>query len=238
MAVSLSTRPLYLQLRDVLAERIATGEWKPGIAIPNETDLAREFGVSPGTMRKALGLLEGERLVNRQQGRGTFVNDQGSEALAIRFSNLRGADGVRIAGLVQHSQITEGRASELECQRLRLRAQEPVYRTRRLRLRGEQPFMVEETSLPAALFPGLAAKRDPSHRIAVLAQQYGMLLGKASERVAIDRASPGIAEALGIAPGTSLMLLDRVVETLDGRPVEWRLARCHLASDYYLAEMS
>ena len=38
-----SNRPLYLQLRDALAERIANGEWKPTAAIPNESDLAREF---------------------------------------------------------------------------------------------------------------------------------------------------------------------------------------------------
>jgi GntR family transcriptional regulator len=64
-----STRPLYLQLRDALAERVAAGEWKPGTAIPNESDLAREFGVSAGTMRKALDLLEDEHLVTRRQGR-------------------------------------------------------------------------------------------------------------------------------------------------------------------------
>ena len=64
-----STRPLYLQLRDALAERIAHGEWKPGTAIPNESDLAREFGVSSGTMRKALDMMEAEHLLTRRQGR-------------------------------------------------------------------------------------------------------------------------------------------------------------------------
>jgi GntR family transcriptional regulator len=49
-----ATRPLYLQLRDTLVERVAKGEWKPGAAIPNEVHLAREFDVSPGTVRKAL----------------------------------------------------------------------------------------------------------------------------------------------------------------------------------------
>ena len=53
---SFSTRPLYLQLRDALAERIATRQWQPGTCIPNEHELAREFGVSTGTMRKALGI--------------------------------------------------------------------------------------------------------------------------------------------------------------------------------------
>jgi DNA-binding FadR family transcriptional regulator len=39
-----------------LVRRITALEWKPGAAIPNEADLAREVGVSPGTMRKALDL--------------------------------------------------------------------------------------------------------------------------------------------------------------------------------------
>jgi GntR family transcriptional regulator len=54
-----SNRPLYLQLRDTLAQRIANGEWKPTAAIPNESDLAREFGVGAGTMRKGY-LMEAE----------------------------------------------------------------------------------------------------------------------------------------------------------------------------------
>ena len=78
-AAPLSNRPLYLQTRDAVAERIAKGIWKTGFAIPNEGDLAREFGVSVGTVRKALGLLEEQHILNRQQGRGTFVNDRGSE---------------------------------------------------------------------------------------------------------------------------------------------------------------
>ena len=106
-----STRPLYLQVRDALATRIATGEWKPTAAIPNESDLAREFGVSSGTMRKALDLLETERLLTRRQGRGTFVNDQASDELAVRYSNIRAPDGERISGEVTVTEISEG-ASE------------------------------------------------------------------------------------------------------------------------------
>ena len=96
-----SNRPLYLQLRDALAERIAGGEWKPGSAIPNESDLAREFGVSAGTMRKALDLMEAERLLTRRQGRGTFVNDHTSDELSARFSSLRASDGSRVCGEVK-----------------------------------------------------------------------------------------------------------------------------------------
>ena len=40
-----TTRPLWLRLRDVLAERVASGTWRAGAIIPNERDLAREFDV-------------------------------------------------------------------------------------------------------------------------------------------------------------------------------------------------
>src|SRR5262245_36034582 len=64
--IMLSKRALYLQVWDALAERITSGAWKPGTAVPNESDLAREFGVSLGTMRKALELMEARRLVTRR----------------------------------------------------------------------------------------------------------------------------------------------------------------------------
>lgn len=234
----LSTRPLYLQVRDALAERIAKGDWKPGTPIPNEGDLARSCGVSPGTMRKALDLLEGERLVTRRQGRGTFVNDQASDELAVRFSNIRGANGERIAGQVESAEVMQGAANERECVRLRLRMHDPVYRVHCVRLHEGRPFMVEEASMPAALFPGLGQSNGFPHRIVDLAQRHGMLLGKAEERLSIGAASPTDAEALRVAPSAPIMVLDRVTLTLDGRPVEWRIGRCHLPAHHYLAEMS
>src|SRR5437870_2469099 len=176
-----SNRPLYLQLRDALAERIAGGEWRPGSAIPNESDLAREFGVSAGTMRKALDLMEAERLLTRRQGRGTYVNDQASDEFAARFSNLRAPDGSRVCGEVKSAEITEGTANELECERLRLQGGDDVYRIHRIRHHKGQVYLVENASLPAALFAGLAQKRGVADRIIVLAQEYGLLLGKAAE---------------------------------------------------------
>lgn len=232
-----SNRPLYLQLRDALAERIASGEWKPGSAIPNESDLARDFGVSAGTMRKALDLMEAERLLTRRQGRGTFVNDQSSDVLAARFSNVRAADGSRVCGEIKSADIAEGRANQLECERLGLRADDHVYRIHRVRHHKGQVYLVEDASLPSNLFPGLAEKASISDRIIVLAQEYGLLLGKAAERVSLGQASPSVAQTLNIPAGSPVMVLDRVVMALDGRPIEWRVGYCHLVDKYYMAEM-
>lgn len=231
-----SARPLYLQARDAIAQRIAAGEWKPRSAIPNESDLAREFGVSPGTMRKALDLLEAEHLVTRRQGRGTFVNDQSSDEHAERYSNIRGRDGERQAGEVKILNAIEAPAHERECSRLRLRSHERVLRIRRLRLVDGKPYMLEDVAMPAALFPGLAAQKDTAQRLGVLAQQFGVLLGKGEERIAIGSAAPDAASALQVAPAATIMVLDRVIYTLEGKPAEWRFAQCLMAGRYYLAE--
>lgn len=106
-----STRPLYLQVRDLLVARIVAGEWKPGGTLPNEVDLARELSVSPGTVRRALEEMESERLIYRRQGRGTFVSDHTSEELAIRYTNIRTSKGVRFAGDIASTEFSAGRSA-------------------------------------------------------------------------------------------------------------------------------
>jgi GntR family transcriptional regulator len=233
-----SNRPLYLQLRDALIERITTGHWQPGAVLPNETDLAHEFGVSPGTMRKALDVLEAEHLITRRQGRGTFVNDPTSEKLAVRFSNIRDASGQRIAGLSETGETARGVATDVEQQRLQLQPKEEVYRVRRYRYHEERVYMVEDASLPCSLFGDLPETIELSGRIVVFAHHHSLLLGKAEERVVISTPGRGIAERLGLPARAPLMTLDRVVFALDGRPVEWRVGYCHLVDEYYAAEMA
>ena len=69
----LGFRPLYQQAIDLVRRKIADGEWPAGSVLPAETRLAQDFGVSVGTVRKALQHLVDERLVERRQGVGTFV---------------------------------------------------------------------------------------------------------------------------------------------------------------------
>ena len=230
-------RPLYLQVHDALIERIGKGDWKPGMAIPNEVELAREFGISSGTMRKALDLLETERVLSRKQGRGTFVNDHSSVSFASRFWRINTSDGTPMIGDTKTIEVVEAPASEEEGRRLCLAHPSNVYRVRRERWHGDRPFMIEEAALPARLFPGLLERTGIEHNVVALAQVYGILLGKAEERISIEAAPAAIADTLRVAPNVHLMLLDRLLLTLDGQPVEWRVAHCHLGGGFYVAEM-
>ena len=71
----------------------------------------------------------------------------------------------------------------------------------------------------------------------MLAQEYGILLGKAEERVSLSGASPASPRSSGSPPARPSWCWTGVVLALDGRPIEWRMGWCHLADRYYMAEM-
>jgi GntR family transcriptional regulator len=229
-------RALYLQVRDALAERIASGGWTPGMAIANENDLARELGVSAGTVRKALELMEAQRLIARRQGHGTFVRDQASDDLAARFCRLRAPGGEGLFNRSVVAEISRGVTSEEERRRLNLGPGEAVYRMQRVRHYRGQPVMVRRAVVPAALFPDLAQRRGAAVSVTSLAQAFGILVGKGEERISICLAPEGVAQALGVTEGTPVMCLERIVLMLEGPPLEWSTAHCHVPGGHYLAE--
>jgi DNA-binding GntR family transcriptional regulator len=118
--VEFATRPLYLQVRDELWDRIVKGTWGPGAALPNEFLLAQELKVSIGTVRKAVDELVAEKAVSRQQGRGTFVLDRKSNQFRRDFDRLRNADGGAIDWRYLHLDVAVEIANDEERRKLRL----------------------------------------------------------------------------------------------------------------------
>ena len=98
--------------------------------------------------------------------------------------------------------------------------------------------MIEKASMPAALFPGLEQHDTLISQVALLARHYGVLLGKVSERIATEPASVEVLESLGVAEGAIVVVLDRVILALDGRPIEWRIGWCNLGGKHYHAEIA
>jgi GntR family transcriptional regulator len=231
------TRPLYLQLRDVLVERIARGEWKPGDAVPNEIDLARELGVSQGTVRRSLDLLEKEHVVIRRQGRGTFVLDPTSPAQLGRYTNIFADNGDRVVGELSAVEVAQGAANQKERKLLLLPPAAEVYRLRRLRSYRGNPFLVEHVVLPVAMFPGVSEREWGSRLLAEIAPRYGVLLAGAVENVTLGVASAATATALHIREGTPVLILERLISTRDGKPAEWRHAECALGGLQYKVTM-
>lgn len=78
--------PLYLRLRRALMECLSSGRWMPGDKLPSEGELARELGVSLGTVQKVLNGLAKEGVLVRRHGHGTFVSvGRGQSQMLLHF---------------------------------------------------------------------------------------------------------------------------------------------------------
>jgi GntR family transcriptional regulator, arabinose operon transcriptional repressor len=89
-----SQLPRYFQIYSALLAQIKTGVLKAGVALPSERHIAEQYGVARLTVVKALDLLEKDGLIDKQQGRGTFVLEQAETQLGtIAF--------IKAGGLVQ-----------------------------------------------------------------------------------------------------------------------------------------
>jgi GntR family transcriptional regulator len=118
-----------------------------------------------------------------------------------------------------------GTASVVEWAKLALRSPRArVLRAARVRYEAPGcPIAFEEVVLPLDRFPCLAANGGEVPDLTELAQRYALSLAKVAERISIIQAPRDVALHLGIAAGTDVMKLNRVAETVDGEPIEWRV---------------
>ncbi|MBI3453100.1 MAG: GntR family transcriptional regulator [Rhodospirillales bacterium] len=231
-------KPLYVQVKDLLVRRLVTGAWRPGEGLPSETSLAGEFGVSQGTVRKALDELAQQNLVVRQQGKGTFVATHTPQRALFHFFHLVGDDGARALPGSRLLAVRAAKATKAEAARLDLKADAGVVRLKRMRLLGGREAIVERIALPAARFPGLEKDSDlPNELYRHYELVYGVTVARAVEALKAIAANAEEAKLLRLAAGAPLLEIDRLAYALDGHAVEWRVSHCDTADHHYVSEI-
>lgn len=230
-------RPLYLQVKSNLVQRMVDGTWPPGANLPSEVLLASELGVSQGTVRKALDELAAENLLTRRQGRGTFVAEHDERRILFQFFKIGPDDGKpifpesRMLGLEIASPDVKERSA------LALADNESVIRIRRLRALGPRPIILETLSLPEGLFPGLETGPIPNNLYSLFAVRYSVTIAHARERLKAVSLSTNEASLLGAKAGTPALLIDRIAFSLEGLPVEHRLSLCLTNDVHYQSDL-
>ena len=229
-------QPLYEQVRARLIEGISAGRWRPGEAIPSEGALARAFGVAIGTIRKAVDSLVAEQALVRHQGKGTFVTEHDGSRLLFHFFHIVGRDGHKAYPEVRTESFRRDRADAAAAAALGIAPRENVIRIRNVLSLDGRPRIVDEITLPAALFPGLNEKifRARGNTIYHLYQsRYGINVLRTDERLRAVLADAREAELLGVAVGAPLLEIRRVALTFRDRPVELRLSHVDTSAHVY-----
>jgi GntR family transcriptional regulator len=234
---SLDFHPLYLQIKELLIQRVLRGDWRPGELLPSEFKLAAEFKVSQGTVRKALDELAAEKAVIRMQGKGTFVAARNTRDTPLHFFRLVLDSGER---WVPHNTrlvvFKEDVATGEEAAGLELPPDGRVLRIQRTRYFGGKPMILETVALAAARFPDFDTvynRAQQANLYALLEQDYGVLVVKADEKLRARAATEQEADLLNLAPKAAVLDIERLSFAIDGAPIEFRHMVCDTTHQYY-----
>lgn len=218
------TPPLYQTVIETIIARITSGELRPGVMLASESDLGVELGVSQGTARKALSILEQRGIVRRRQGVGTFVTVHTPESALFHFFRLRKPDGSQVTPVLGEETVSRRKARQGEKAAL-FGSPDMVFEIARVRCIDGRRLVHEHSVVSAALFPGLSDRSPlPNALYALYQQAYSCAIVRAEEKIRACQAGARVAEALGIEAETPVLEVERIAIDLIDRAVEKRVS--------------
>ena len=235
----LTFTPLYAQIKSSILSRIAAKEWSPGSFLPSEMALAAEYGVSQGTLRKALNELTLEKRLVRFQGKGTAVAVLDADSSLFPFFMLYDDKGNRVYPLSQTDSIQHDAAAEEEAEALNIGQGSEVIRIHRIRVLDEQPVINEIVVLPAARFPDftLDFNRLPNTLYEHYYQQFGIFVVRATESLEAVLPDALDQKCLRLKAAKPLLEVRRKAFDVEGSVVEFRRSRIDTQRHHYRIEL-
>ncbi len=232
--------PLYRQIKALITKGLQAGEWKPGEAIPSEGDLARRYGVSQGTVRKAIDEMADDHLLVRRQGKGTFVATHHEPRSQFRFLRLSADDGREHASESRVLDCRRIRAPADIARSLHLRAGDGAIAIRRVLSFDGVPTVLDDLWLNGVIFKGLTAERIAAYQgplYGMFESEFATPMTHAEEKIRAVVANDDAASVLELAPGTPLLSVERISMTYHDRPVELRRGLYVTAAHHYRNEL-
>jgi GntR family transcriptional regulator len=216
--------PYYIQLMDILREKVQQAVWRPGDQIPGEQDLCERYQVSRTVVRQALRELEYEGVITRQKGKGTFISlPKISEGLVQKLTGFYQdmiERGLKPGSQVLHQEVTP--CNEKVARFLNIVPGEKVIDIQRLRFINDEPIQLVTTYIPYKMCPSLATTDLSNQSLyAFLEKECGICIAKGHRIIEAVLANEHEAELLGIERGAPLLLLDSVSFSDDGQPIEY-----------------
>jgi len=231
--------PLYQEVKRRIFDVIRRGEWKPGDTIPSEKRLAEGFGVSIGTLRRAVDELVTENLLIRRQGRGTFVATHNETRYIYSFFHVLRHDGYKEPPEVQLVAFDKVKADAYAATMLGLEPGTNLFRIVNLLKLGGIPVDIDEIYVPAALFRGLTEKRARERKV-TLYQLYqtgfGVTVLRTEERMRAVSADATTSALLAVDKGEPLLKVIRRALSFNDKPVELRFSYINTARYEYNSE--
>ncbi len=213
-----SVSPLYAQMMEQIRLDIQRGIYPVGEKIPTEHELEMRYKVSRVTVRRALQELTSAGLLERKQGKGTFVAQQKQE---VRLRGVLGFhEACRRMGRIPSVGKTSFRevpAEETERNSLNLSEEARVLQIGRVLIADGIPVIYEKLlfSTAYAWLEGIDLKGSLFRAL----QEYGIRAEKSIYDISLRKADGREAELLNTEEGTVMLAVEQIVYDQKGRPL-------------------
>ncbi|MEO0383573.1 MAG: GntR family transcriptional regulator [Pseudomonadota bacterium] len=209
--------PVYLQISEMLIRDIGSGRLRDGERLPPEREMAASLSISVGTLRKSLGELEKQSLLERVHGSGNYVRASGNPSGVYAFFRLELVEG---GGLPT--------ADVLDIERLPKPDHLPDFgvspqghRIRRLRSLGGQPAAVEEIWLDASYVEQLNRDAISESLYLYYRQALNLWITRVEDRVGVGYVPDWAPKTFGQPAGAPAGLVERLSYAKDGQVAEF-----------------
>lgn len=227
--------PLYYQVSQQIEDAIVRGDLQPGTRLENETSIARRWGLSRPTVRRAMQELVDKGLVVRKRGIGTQVVGSHTVKRQVQLTSLyddllrSDQDPSTVVRVHEFISADDDLAAHLS-----LDVGDNVLHLERVRLAGGEPLAIMRNWLPAEVGATITRAQLEETGLYALLRSRGVHTRIASQRIGARGASADEAKALAVRRGACLLTMERTTYDDTGRAVE--LGRHVYLADKYTFE--
>ena len=212
--------PLYVQLMEELETSIRNGVYKPGDKIMTEAEMAKEYGVSLITVRKAVGSLMEKGLVVRKQGKGTFVTKPKYSRNMKKLQSF--TEMCEQMGVKPGAQVLENRlimADKKVADRLGIEPGSNVVYISRLRLADGEPVQVEKSYFPLKYAFLVEEDLNNGSMFECLKEKAGAKVASSEKMIELCRATAEEAALMDVKKGDYLLFVKSTAYDENGEPM-------------------
>jgi DNA-binding GntR family transcriptional regulator len=215
--------PKYRQLLQILRNQILSQQFDPGEQLPTEEELSIQYGLSRGTVRKAVAQLDAEKLIRIEHGVGSFVRAAPASAIPFRFADHTSLYPA-IQGKVTYTVLEQlVMPAPLDiAERLRIPPNTPVIHVGRVKRIDGEPVAYTLRYLPESLCPSLLnadLRQGTVHDVLVNHSELPLL--RAEMEIEAHLLTGEEAEILNVAEGKPAIVIERLTYTAPNRPAVW-----------------
>lgn len=213
--------PLWVQAAALISDQIERGALKPGSRLPPERDLCEQLGISRVTLRKALSRLVEAGALSASHGRGWYV---ARSTTRREWPNTLESftETAQRMGLAARSEVLRAEAAPAsidEAEELSIAPGSGLFHLERVRLLDDVPIALDQSQVPVALAPGIAAADFTVASLYETLARDGVEPVRADSTLEAREAGPAEAAHLRIAVGKPLLVLRQLASDQSGRPL-------------------